>query len=84
MRSKDDFMKIADIAKRADEAGLLMFDRMSLILDLEAVHNEVGLKLEELLNADDANFTHDIAGIQKHIDRQTKKLTDCFLPRYAK
>lgn len=84
MRNKDEFMKIAEIAKRADETGLLMFDRMSLILDLEAVHGEIGLKLEELLNADDLNFSHDIVGIQNNIDRQSKTLQNCFLPRYAK
>ena len=82
--SKDEKVLIMKIAERADEMGLLMFNRMSLIMDIEAVHAEVGLRLNDFLNADDENFAHDIVGIQKHIDRHKKKLTDLFLPRYAK
>lgn len=81
---KDEKILIINIAKRADEAGLMLGDRISMILDLEAVHDEIGLKLQELLDADYMNFSHDIIGIQKHIDRKTKTLKDCFLPRYAK
>ena len=72
------------IAKRGEEMDLLLFDRMSLIMDIEAVHNEIGLKLTELLNANVLDFAHDIIGIQQNIDRQSKKLQNLFLPRYAK
>lgn len=82
--TKDEKLTIMKIAERADEKGLLMFDRLSLIMDIEAVHAEIGLRLTELLNADDANFAHDIVGIQQNVDRVNKKLTNCFLPRYAK
>lgn len=82
--TKDEKITIMKIAERADEKGLLLFDRLSLIMDIEAVHAEIGLRLTDLLNADDMNFMHDIAGIQQHIDRRSKKLMDCFLPRYAK
>lgn len=82
--SKDEKVLIMKIAERADEKGLLMFDRLSLIMDIENVHAEIGLRLNDLLNADEENFAHDIVGIQKHIDRHSKKLTDLFLPRYAK
>lgn len=82
--TKDEKLTIMKIAERADEKGLLMFDRLSLIMDIEAVHAEIGLRLEELLNADDANFAHDIVGIQQNVDRVNKMLTNCFLPRYAK
>ena len=73
-----------DIVKRADEMDLLLFDRMSLIMDIETVHAEIGLKLAEWLNADDLNFAHDIVGIQQNVDRVNKKLTNHFLPRYTK
>ena len=73
-----------DIVKRADEMDLLMFDRMSLMMDIEVVYEETGLKLTELLNADDLNFAHDIVGIQQNVDRVNKKLINHFLPRYAK
>lgn len=82
--TKEERLIIADIAKRAEEKGLLMFERMSLIMDIEAVHTEIGLKLTDLLKADDENFAHDIVGIQNNIDRQSKKLQNLFLPRYAK
>lgn len=77
-------LTIIEIATRAEEMDLLMFDRMSLIMDIENVHAEIGLKLNELLKADDLNFAHDIVGIQQNIDRQSKKLQNLFLPRYAK
>lgn len=82
--TKEEKLLIVDIAKRAEEMDLLLFDRMSLIMDIENVHAEIGLKLTELLNADDLNFAHDIVGIQQNFDRQSKKLQNLFLPRYAK
>ena len=82
--SKDEKVLIMKIAERADEMDLMMFDRVSLIMDIEAVHAEVGLRLDDFLNADDLNFAHDVVGIQQNIDRQSKKLTNLFLPRYAK
>ena len=60
-------------------------EKMKLVMDLDACHNNgTPLKLQELLDTDNANFMHDIVGIQNHIDRTTGKLTDCFLPRFAK
>lgn len=82
--SRDEKMVVVEIAKRADALGIMMFDRISLMMDIEAVHAEIGLKLDELLNADDENFTHDIVGIQNNLDRESKKLQNFFFPRYAK
>lgn len=82
--NKTEKMTIVEIAKRAEKMNLLMFDRMSLIMDIENVHAEIGLRLNDLLNADDLNFSHDIVGIQQNIDRQSKKLQNLFLPRYSK
>lgn len=60
-------------------------DRLSLKMDISATHaNGCPLKLAELLKADDFNFLHDVFGIQRHINRKTGKLGDCFRPRYAK
>ena len=81
--TKDEMLKIVEIAKRAEGKGLLMFDRMSLIMDIEVAHKQFNLKLDELLKADDLNFSHDIVGIQNNIDRKTKIIGNCFLPRYA-
>lgn len=82
--TRDEKMLIFKIAERADKNGLLMSDRLSLIMDIEHTHDEVTLKLEELLNADEMNFTHDIVGIQNNMNRKTGKLENCFLPRYSK
>ena len=82
--SKDEKLLIMKIAERADEMDLLLFDRMSLIMDIEVAHAEVGLRLDDFLNADDLNFAHDVVGIQQNVDRQSKKLQNLFLPRFAK
>lgn len=74
---------MGDIAKRADEMNLLMFDRMSLIMDLEVATREFNLRLEELLNADNFNFSHDVVGIQQNIDRENVKMNGVFVPRFA-
>jgi hypothetical protein len=64
---------------------LLGSDRLSLSMDLTACHaNECPLDLDGLLLANDLDFTHDVCGIMRHIDRKTGTLTNCFLPRYAK
>ena len=81
--TKDEMLLIAEIAKRAEEKGLLMFDRMSLIMDIQVAHEQFEMKLDELLKADEIDFVHDIVGIQQNIDRKTKKVENCFLPRYA-
>lgn len=80
---KERFEKIVAIAKRAEEMNLLLFDRMSLLMDLECVDNEFNLRLDDLLNADNFNFSHDIVGIQNNLNRQTKEMENFFLPRFA-
>lgn len=82
-KDKEVFLKIVDIAKRAENKELLAFDRMSLIMDLESANEEFDLRLDALLDADDFNFAHDIIGIQNNLDRKTKKMKNFFVPRYA-
>jgi hypothetical protein len=60
-------------------------DKLNLEMDIIAIHaNDVGLRLTELLKADDFNFAHDIFGITSNINRETGKLENCFLPRFSK
>ena len=74
--------KIALRAGRLDKKGSR--NQTCVSMDVTAVHaNGCYLKLEELLNADDFNFLHDILGIRDHLNRETGKLEDCFLPRSA-
>lgn len=59
-------------------------ERLSLTMDIEATHaNGCPLRLADLLAADDFNFAHDVWGIQRHINRTTGKLGNCFRPRFA-
>lgn len=45
---------------------------------------QVDLDLDRLLAFPDFDFAHDIAGMLAHIDRETGRLTRCFLPRAAR
>jgi hypothetical protein len=52
-------------------------------MDLVACHaNGCPLDFPRLLNADDFNFAHDVFGIERHLNRCTGKLGNCFLPRF--
>lgn len=94
--TKEDFSLIAKAADRVQAMEALnrkphdRRDRMSIVMDLCAVQNSsTPLDLEKLLNANDANFAHDIFGIERHLDRSddsptSGELTDCFLPRCAR
>lgn len=65
------------------EALIEMDDRLSLMMDLDVANKQFNLRLTELLEADNFNFTHDILGIQNNIDRKTKTFINCFVPRFA-
>jgi len=73
---------ILKIAKRARELGDNR-DILSIVMDVETVHKKTPLDLERLLAADNFNFSHDIAGIRRHLDRETGKLLNHFIPRFS-
>lgn len=77
--------KYVQIAERAEKIGIYDGERQSLIMDLESADKKFMLRLDELLNADDFNFAHDIIGIVNHIDRSTYPAQNfnCFVPRFA-
>ena len=84
--SPADFALIVQIAERAGrDLPDYPDDRRTLIMDLNACHsNGCALDLPALLAADAYEFSHDLYGIRKAINRRTGKLTeDCFLPRFA-
>lgn len=86
--TKEEFETIAKIAKRANAMAKQLnvkYELMTINMDISACHlNGCELRLNELLNADNSNFAHDIFGIRANINRKTGKLENCFLPRYAK
>ena len=85
-KNKKDLEIIHKIVERAMKMDLFSgTDRLGMEMDISACHaNGNPLDLQKLLNADDFNFLHDVGGICYHMDRQTGKLNDCFVPRCSK
>lgn len=85
MKNKERFMMYVEIAKRAEEMDLYNGERMTLLMDLESADNVFNLRLEDFLNADDFNFSHDVLGIMNNINRSEFPAKDfgLFVPRYA-
>lgn len=79
----DEYQLMQSIAERASAKNLMQSDQVSLIMDLSVAHESYNLRLNELLNADNFNFSHDIVGIQQNIDRVNSKMLGRFIPRYA-
>jgi hypothetical protein len=60
-------------------------DRVSASMDLIACHsNGCPLDFEKLLAFEDFSFAHDFSGIARHMDRETGKISNHFLPRCYK
>ena len=84
MFDKSRFMMYVKLAQRAEGMGIYHGERISLLMDIENADRAFNLKLEELLNADDGNFVHDIVGIVNNIDRNNPTDFNFFVPRYAR
>lgn len=85
--TKSDGDLIDRIVKRADDvAGQLGIEPIpDLVMDLTACHaNGTPLQLQELLDAPRTDFVHDVWGIHRHLNRETGRLEDHFLPRLAR
>lgn len=83
MKTKERFMMYVKVAQRAEGMDLYKGERITFLMDLENADNVFNLRLEDLLNADDGNFAHDIVGIVSHIDRSNPTDFNLFVPRYA-
>lgn len=56
---------------------------MDIMMDLEATHsNGCPLDLGRFVEANDHNLIHDVAGIRRHLNRETGRLENHFLPRF--
>ena len=75
--------KIVDRAYELLRGTAMHCTRLDLRMDLSAVHARCPLRLGDLLEADAADFAHDITGIVRHLDRKSGKLGGCFLPRFS-
>lgn len=82
---KERYLKYVEIAKRAENEGLYQGERVSLLMDIESADKKFNLRLDEWLNADEFNFSHDLVGIVNNIVRTEYPATDFgfFVPRFA-
>jgi hypothetical protein len=69
---------VLKIATRAEK--LFGVAKINFVLDIHAVKADIDWEM--LLAAADFDFIHDIAGINKHLDRDTGELKN-FIPFYA-
>lgn len=84
--SRSEVMVMKSIVERYERlVGVENVDRLSTMMDLEACHcNGCPLDLISLLEAaGDADLAHDVAGITRHLNRETGRLENYFRPRYA-
>jgi len=88
MTTRHDIELIRKIAERATalyEQHGREADHATVVMDLiTVIDHGCPLHLDDMLHADASNFLHDIAGINRHLNRLTGKLEDCFLPRFAR
>jgi methenyltetrahydromethanopterin cyclohydrolase len=83
--TRADYKKLGSIRKRAVVLDLCdMKESIQLEMDMELAFKYFNLNLDKLLRASDLDFVHDICGIQKHLNRQTKTFDDCFVPRFSR
>ena len=86
--AKADVEIMANICARYETAMASMgYDpgqRIDRMIDLEKAHEACNLDLRGLLDAPLGDFLHDMVGIVRYMDRETGKLTDGFLPRFAR
>ena len=83
MKTKERFMMYVKVAQRAEGMNLYKGERFTFLMDLENADKVFNLRLEDLLNADDFNFAHDVVGIINNIDRNNPTDFNIFVPRYA-
>ncbi len=81
----DERQLVRRIIERAEQEELFGgYDRECLEMDLIATHaNGCPIDFNKLLDAGRFDFTHDIAGIVRHLDRRSGELTRFFRPRCA-
>lgn len=74
---------IAERASIMAEKHGVDYRKVDAMMDVTACHkNGCPLKLKELAEASNGDFSHDVFGIRRHIDRRTGALGGFFLPRY--
>lgn len=81
--TKRDYELAAKIVDRAENDCLFRDSRLNHMMDVIVATKQFNIQLEDWLNADPKNFTHDWFGIYTHTDREECKVIDHFVPRFA-
>ena len=71
------------IINRAEALGIGIGNRCTRFMDITNADKQFNLRLDEWLAAGDFDFAHDFTGIQANINRQTCKVENLFVPRFA-
>jgi hypothetical protein len=84
--TKKEYKIIGKIADRAlviarDAQPGFPRDRIDIMMDVECCIETCPLNLDKLLAADNYTFAHDVFGIAQHLNRRTRRLENCFVPR---
>lgn len=74
---------IADRAVAMFKRFNVRISKLDILMDIDGVDEVCRLNLRELLEFPDSDFSHDIGGILKNYNRDTKRLDNCFTPRCA-
>jgi hypothetical protein len=81
--TKEDYQLIAKIANRAVKLYKSL-DYMTMDMDLQVVHFNNPLRLQDMLDGPDNDFAHDVAGIHQNLNRDTGVIANFFTPRFTK
>ena len=89
--TKENFLKHVSICEKVEkEIGKEKIDRLygkrfSRLMDLASADIVFNMRLDDLMNADDENFYHDVLGLWEHSNRETYPCTfGTFVPRFAR
>jgi len=77
MLNKSEMTYIVACCVRAEKMDIAYDDRLSMLMDLEYA----GIDAERLLSFPDLDFIHDIGGLNKYFDRESKTFKQFFMPR---
>jgi len=79
----DNLTIISRIAKHFD-GQIVGSDRLSLVMDIDAVNDINPLNLEAMVkDLDSLHVAHDVFGIANNFDRKTKTLVNGWTPRFT-
>ena len=85
--SPQDQALIGQILKRGMDMARdfnVKLDHVTLAMDIVACHcNGTPLKLLQMLMSDPSDFSHDLLGITRFIDRESGKMREGFKPHFA-